>query len=115
METPSETREEKREEVALRSEPPRQRTVPLVLTLVALLVWFGFQTVELVLERRSLSSLMGNLEAATQESQKMRAQLEALITRTAELANQGNPSAKTVVQELQKRGIPINAAGQFSR
>ena len=117
METESETTETKREDAVPKFQPPQQRTsrLPLVLTLVALLIWFGFQTVELILERRSLTALQGNLEAATQESQKMRAQLEALITRTAELANQGNPGAKKAVEELQKRGIPINAASELSR
>ena len=87
----------------------------MILTIVSLLVWFGFQTVQLVLERSNLSLLKGNLEAAMQESQKVRAQLETLITKTAELANQGNASAKTVVEELEKRGIPIKAATQPSK
>ncbi|MEK7716465.1 MAG: hypothetical protein AAB322_01785, partial [Pseudomonadota bacterium] len=81
----------------------------------SLLVWFGFQTVQLVLERSNLSLLKGNLEAAMQESQKVRAQMETLITKTAELANQGNAGAKTVVEELEKRGIPIKAAAPPSK
>lgn len=93
----------------------RASSLPLILTVVSLLVWFGFQTVQLVLERSNLSLLKGNLEAAMQESQKVRAQLETLITKTAELANQGNASAKTVVEELEKRGIPIKAATQPSK
>ena len=88
----------------------RAPTLPLILTIVSLLVWFGFQTLQLVLERGHLSLLKGNLEAAMQESQKMRAQLETLITKTAELASRGNASAKTAVEELEKKGIPIKAA-----
>ena len=42
-----------------------------------------------------------------QESQKMQTQLQALITKTVELANQGNPAAKAAVEELEKRGIPL--------
>jgi hypothetical protein len=40
----------------------------------------------------------------------MRAQLEALITKTVELAGKGNPNAKVVIEELQKRGIPLGSA-----
>lgn len=93
----------------------RPSRLPLILTLIALLVWFGFQTVQLVLERNNLSTLKASFDAASQESQKMRTQLEVLITKTNELANQGNPNAKTVVQELEKRGIPINITGQPSK
>ena len=42
----------------------------------------------------------------------MRAQLETLVTKTAQLAKQGNASAKTAIEELEKRGIPIRAAEQ---
>lgn len=89
--------------------------LPLILTTVSLLVWFGFQTVELVVERGNLIMLRGNLEAPMQESQKVRAQLETLITKTAELANQGNASAKIAIEELEKRGIPIKGAAQPSK
>lgn len=114
METESQTIEEIRDPHAAKPEPGERRasSLPLILTVVSLLVWFGFQTVQLVLERSDLSLLKRNLQAAMQESQEVRARLETLITKTAELANQGNASAKTVVEELEKRGIPIKAAAQ---
>lgn len=83
--------------------------LPLILTLVSLLLWFGFQTAQLFLERKNLLSVAGSFQSAVQESQKLRAQLEALITKTAELAKQGNASAKKAVQELEQKGIPIQA------
>jgi hypothetical protein len=88
--------------------PPSR--LPLILTLVSLVIWFGFQAVALTLERNQLSAVNSNLEAATRESEKMRAQLEALITKTVELAGKGNPNAQIVIQELQKRGIPLGSA-----
>lgn len=117
METEPQTTEEIQDNDAAKPEPAERRasSLPLILTVVSLLVWFGFQTVQLVIERSDLSQLKGNLEAAMRESQKVRAQLETLITKTAELANQGNASAKTVVEELEKRGIPIKAATQPSK
>lgn len=117
MENESQTTGKIRDNDVAKPDPAERRasSLPLILTVVSLLVWFGFQTVQLVLERSNLSLLKGNLEAAMQESQKVRAQLETLITKTAELANQGNASAKTVVEELEKRGIPIKAATQPSK
>ncbi|MBI4528094.1 MAG: hypothetical protein HY695_30230 [Deltaproteobacteria bacterium] len=93
----------------------RASRLPLILTVVSLLVWFGFQTVQLVLERSHLISLRANMEPAMQESQKMRSQLESLINKTAELAAKGNASAKTAIDELEKRGIPIKGAAQPSK
>ncbi|HEU4345289.1 MAG TPA: hypothetical protein VFU31_27370 [Candidatus Binatia bacterium] len=88
----------------------RASRVPLVLTIVSLLIWFGFQTVELFVERNNLRSFRQNLESAMQEAQKVRTQFESLITKTVELANQGNAGAKAAVDELEKRGIPIKSA-----
>lgn len=117
MENESRTIEEVRDSDAVKAEPVERRTsrLPLILTIVSLLVWFGFQTVQLVVERGNLSLVKGNLEAPMQESQKVRAQLEALINKTAELAKQGNANAKTVIEELEKRGIPIQAIRQSSK
>ena len=91
------------------AEPVERRgsALPLILTIVAVLIWFAFQTVQLFLERNNLSTMKTNLDSAMQESQKMQAQLQSLITKTVELANQGNPAAKVAVEELEKRGIPI--------
>ena len=117
MENESRTIEEIQDNDAVKAGPAQKRPsrLPLILTIASLLVWFGFQTVQLVVERDNLGSVKGNLEAPMQESQKVRAQLETLITKTADLANQGNVSAKTVVEELEKRGIPIKAAAPPSK
>jgi hypothetical protein len=107
-----ETRETHQENGAAKPEPAERRasSLPLTLTMVSLLIWFGFQTVALVFERNQLISFKSNYDAAMQEAQKMQAQLEALITKTAELASKGNASAKVAVEELQKRGIPVQPA-----
>ena len=93
----------------------RAASLPLVLTIIALLVWFAFQTMQLVVERGNLGTLNTNLDGAVQESQKLQSQLHALITKTAELASQGNAGAKAAVEELEKKGIPIKAAAQSSK
>ena len=101
-------------EVAEAAEP-RGSSLPLILTIVALLVWFAFQSVQLVLERNNLIELRASMEGPMQESQKMQSQLQALVTKTAELANQGNAGARAVVSELEKRGIPIQGAAPPSK
>ena len=103
------TLEELQDASVVAAEPVERRgsALPLILTMVAVLIWFGFQTVQLVMERNNLNTMQTSLEAAMQESQKMQTQLQALITKTVELANQGNPAAKAAVEELEKRGIPL--------
>jgi cell division protein FtsB len=104
-----ETEEIPQENEVARPEPGERRalSLPLTLTLVALLIWFGFQTVSLVLERNQLNAVKRNFDAALQEAQKMQAQLQALVSQTSDLASKGNPSAKAVIEELAKKGIPL--------
>jgi len=117
MENESRTVEEIPENASANAEPTVRRAwrLPLIVTLVSLLIWFGFQTIQLVMERGSLKLMKRSLEAPMQQSQKVRAQLEALINKTAELANQGNANARIVIEELEKRGLPISSPAQPSK
>jgi hypothetical protein len=94
---------EEREPVAPRVE--RGANLPLPILLSALVLWFGFQTVQLASERANLGEARGHQEAAMQEAQKLRTQFESLISKTSELANKGHAGAKLVMEELQKRGM----------
>src|SRR5206468_11354641 len=77
--------------------------LPLILTIVSVFIWFAFQTVQLVLERNNLTALTANLETPMQESQKMQTQLQSLVTKTAELANQGRSEERRVGKEWKAR------------
>ena len=79
--------------------------LPLTILLIALVLWFGFQTLQLASERANLGEARGHQEAAMQEAQKLRTQFESLISKTSELANKGHAGAKLVMEELQKRGM----------
>jgi hypothetical protein len=92
-----------RELVAPRVE--RGANLPLTILLIALVLWFGFQTLQLASERANLGEARGHQEAAMQEAQKLRTQFESLISKTSELANKGHAGAKLVMEELQKRGM----------
>ncbi|HUC99058.1 MAG TPA: hypothetical protein VMR88_11280 [Candidatus Polarisedimenticolaceae bacterium] len=87
--------------------PPAERgaNLPLIILLIALLLWFGFQTLQLATERANLGEARGHQEAAMQEAQKLRTQFESLISKTSELDNRGHAGAKLVMEELQKRGM----------
>ena len=83
--------------------------LPVALAVVSLFLWTGFQAVYLVRERGALHAARANLETPYQESVKLRAQIESIARKTADLAAQGNQGAQTIVEELRKRGITIKA------
>lgn len=84
----------------------------VAITIVALLVWFGFQTFQLAGERSNLTAVKANQELPMQESHKVRAQFESLMKKTNELANQGNAGAKLVIDELKKRGMAVQPSAK---
>ena len=88
--------------------PIRGLVIPVCLVVIAFVVWTGFQTSQLMRERGTLQAIRASQEAPVQEAARLRTQLDSIARGTQELANQGNQNAKTVVAELQKRGITIN-------
>ena len=89
---------------------PRQNSLFLILLLmlITLVLWFGFQTYQLVKERGNLQTLQANQETMLTNAQKMRAQLDSIAAGTARLAEQGNVNAAQVVNALKDKGITIN-------
>ena len=81
-----------------------QSNLPLVITLVALLTYFGFQTFSLLAERGNLGQVKASQEGALQEAQKIQSQFRTLVTKTGELADKGHASAKMVMEGLQRQG-----------
>lgn len=94
---------------AHKDSPPLRGLVGAVcLVVVAFALWTGFQTTQLLREHGTLQAIRASQETAVQEAAKLRTQLDSIARGTQELANQGNQNAKTIVAELQKRGITIN-------
>ena len=79
--------------------------LPFIITIAALTVYFGFQTVQLISERGNLGQVKSSQEAAIQEAQKVQTQFRNLVTKTGQLADQGHAGAKMVMEELQKQGV----------
>lgn len=87
-------------------------TLPFLLTLAALLLYFAFQTVQLLGERSNMAMVKGSQEAAIQEAQKVQAQFKSLVSKTSELADQGHAGAKMVMEELLQRGVSAPPAAK---
>lgn len=88
------------------------QTLPLLLVIMALVIWFSFQTVQLFKERQNLKTMHANQDQIIADAGKMRSQLDAIATGTQRLAEQGNTNAQTIVQQLAKSGISINPKQQ---
>jgi hypothetical protein len=101
-EVQTETEDETVEEAA---EEKSSLNLPLLITLVSLLIWFGFQTLQLARERSNMTFLKANQETAIQESQKVQAQFQSTLGKLAELANRGHAGAKLIVEQLQRQGL----------
>jgi len=90
---------------------PRQPSVyiPLLIGLVALVGLLGFQAVELWQVRGALVAQRESQTTAIEASDKMRQQLITIASKTAELAQKGDPDAKAVVDAYAKRGLTFVA------
>jgi hypothetical protein len=97
----SETVEDR--ETAIAARPASN--LPFIITLVALLLYFGFQTLQLVVERGNLAMMKSNQDSALQEAQKVQEQFKALVTKTNQLADQGHAGARMVMEGLQRQGF----------
>ena len=85
--------------------------LPLVITLVALLTYFGFQTFALLGERSNLGQVKTSQENALQEAQKIQSQFRTLVTKTGELADKGHAGAKMIMEGLQRQGMGMGMGG----
>lgn len=86
----------------------RSAFVPLLLGLLVLLLWTGFQTVELLGERRALRDAHAAQDAPLEQAQKIRAATDSLASKTQTLADSGNPDARIVITNLKQRGVTVN-------
>lgn len=82
--------------------------VPLMLGLLTLVVWFGFQAFQLMKERENFVTLLANQNTIYTNAQKMREQLDTIAAELAKLAQAGNPNAAQMVNALMQRGITID-------
>jgi hypothetical protein len=79
--------------------------LPFIITLAALLLFFGFQTLQLMVERGNLGMMKSSQDSALQEAQKVQEQFKTLVTKTNQLADQGHAGARMVMEGLQRQGL----------
>ena len=84
---------------------------PIVLPVIAFVAWLAFQTWGLLGERSQLSLAISSQDQPVEQAKKLRTALDALAVTTQKLAAEGSASARTVVDELAKRGVTINPSG----
>jgi hypothetical protein len=82
----------------------------LLVGALALTLWLGFQTVQLVQDRQALRQARSAQQPLIDNALRARAALDALAADTKRLADSGHPHARTVVEGLARRGVTINAA-----
>jgi uncharacterized membrane protein len=82
--------------------------LPALILLLALVGWFSFQAFQLFEERSALQESRFAQEQSVLTATKLRGSLDAMARETARLAQQGNPNARLLVEELRKRGVTIN-------
>ena len=109
MDNESEIVEEEEAEEPPVTEKSGLPNVALTIAIVALILWFGFQAFQLVRDRGNLRMVKSNQDVAMQESEKVRSQFQTLVTKIAELANQGHAGAKMLLDELKKTGVGVGS------
>jgi len=83
----------------------RHLLVPVALIAVTLTCLLGFQTRQIMRERDGLQQALGQQIKPFEDSQRLQAQLQALVVGTEKLAQAGNVGAKEIAAQLQKMGI----------
>ncbi len=87
-------------------------SLPLILVVVALFVLMAFETGQVIHDRGALSELRRSQEPTVQEALRLRHQLETLAGRTAQLAAEGDESAKSIVDQMKRQGVTLAAPKQ---
>lgn len=79
----------------------------LSLITVTFFLMLGFQTVELIRDRATLTSARATQEPTVQQSLKVRQQLDAVAGGIARLADAGDDNAQAIVEDFRRQGITV--------
>ena len=82
--------------------------VPLAILAFAFCLMLLFQMVQLVRQSQSLAAFAANQESALQEASRLRQAADALAGDIVQLAQQGNPNAKQVVDEMARQNVNLH-------
>jgi len=85
--------------------------LPVALLACAFVLMVGFQTSQLIREHDNLVAMRASQEATLQQAVKLRQQLDTLVGKTAQLADEGDAGARSIVDDLRRQGITIKPSG----
>lgn len=96
------------------SDPAGRSRLHLAVAILAtaFFLMVGFQTVQLLRERDNLLAMRVSQEPTLQQAAKLRQQIDTLVGKTAQLANDGDAGARTVVDDLRRQGITLKPPAQ---
>jgi hypothetical protein len=86
--------------------------LPLLVVVVSFFVLIAFETGYAIHDRGALADQRRLQEPAVQDSVKLRRLVESLATKTAQLAADGDESAKTVVEQMKRQGVTLGPPKQ---
>ena len=81
--------------------------LPVALLATGFFLMVGFQSFELIREHDNLVAMRASQEPTLQQAAKLRQQLDTLVGKTAQLANEGDAGARSIVDDLRRQGITI--------
>jgi hypothetical protein len=89
--------------------PVRGPSLLPAVALLTLALWAlcGFLLYQAIVERNALTAAKAAQDQPLQHTQQVKAQLAALATATAKLADQGNAGAKQIIESMQREGITV--------
>ncbi|HET7611070.1 MAG TPA: hypothetical protein VFK29_04705 [Rhodanobacteraceae bacterium] len=85
----------------------QRERLALRITIVALLLLAIFQTVGVARDHFTLVRMRAAQQPTVEQGLKVRAQLQTLAGKTAELANSGDAAAREVLDLMQREGVNI--------
>ena len=80
----------------------------LLVAALTLLGMTGFQCYVLVQTRQNLQTTRANQERPLKEGAALRQRIEGIAGRVAQLADEGNPNAKMIVENFRRQGIELH-------
>ena len=86
--------------------------LPVVIIAISFFVLMAFETGYTIHDRDALKEQQRLQEPAVQEAIKLRQTLDGLAARTAQLAADGDESAKAIVDQMKRQGITLSAPKQ---
>lgn len=102
--------------IAADRQAPESRTrgvfVPLILVALGVFGATVLPTLRLFAERQALAQASIEQAAPLANAYKLRQAANALFSKTQALAEQGNPSARAVVNALKQRGVEMDPKAQ---